>query len=54
MQSAAVNCSFSDTFGGTIYFACDGKVAGISCSSSLMFFGVLLRMNIETLIRTHV
>ena len=24
LQSAAVNCSFSDTFGGNIYFAGDG------------------------------
>ena len=24
LQSAAVNCSFCDTFGGTIYFAGDG------------------------------
>ena len=24
LQSAAVNCSISDTFGGTIYFAGDG------------------------------
>ena len=26
LQSAAVNCSFSDTFGGNIYFAGDGTV----------------------------
>ena len=26
LQSAAVNCTFSDTFGGNIYFAGDGTV----------------------------
>ena len=26
LQSAAVNCSFSDTFGGNIYFAGDGAL----------------------------
>ena len=26
LQSAAVNCSFSDTFGGNIYFAGDGTL----------------------------
>ena len=26
LQSAAVNCSFSDTFGGNIYFAGDGTI----------------------------
>ena len=27
LQSAAVNCSFSHTFGGNIYFAGDGTLA---------------------------
>ena len=29
LQSAAVNCTFSETFGGNIYFAADGAYYGL-------------------------
>ena len=38
LQSAAVNCSFSDTFGGIIYFAGDGT----SLSESILSITICL------------
>ena len=37
LQSTAVNCSFSATFGGTIYFAGDGTYMGLSIPYESIF-----------------
>ena len=37
LQSAAANCSFSDTFGGIIYFAGDGASFSYPCLCKYLF-----------------